>query len=310
LIRVQSLSRRFGDRAAVRGLSFRVKQGEVLGFLGPNGAGKTTTMRVLTGYLPATSGTVEVGGFDVVRRPMEVKRRIGYLPESPPVYPEMRVRSYLHFVATLREVPGNRRRESVERAVALCALGEVGDRLIGNLSKGFRQRVGLAAALVHEPDVLILDEPTVGLDPVQILEIRKLIRALGDSHTVVLSTHILAEVAAICDRVIIINEGRVVVSDSLEALSRRASALEVQLARGHGEAASRLEALPGVAAVEAGREAGRFRVRVERGVDPREEIAALAVGEGWGLLGMGGISDSLEQAFVDAISSSSTEEPA
>jgi ABC-2 type transport system ATP-binding protein len=198
----------------------------------------------------------------------------------------------------------------VEHAVTRCGLAQVESRLIGNLSKGFRQRVGLAAALVHEPDVLILDEPTVGLDPVQILEIRKLIRTLGEAHTVVLSTHILAEVAAVCDRVIIINEGRMVVSDSLEALSRRASALEVRLARDDGQAAGRLRALPGVAAVEGGREPGRFRVQVERGSDPREEIAALAVREGWGLLALGGTGDSLEQAFVEAISGSSPGEPA
>ena len=312
MIEVEGLSRRFGDRMVVDDVSFAVQRGDVLGFLGPNGAGKTTTMRVLTGYLPATAGRVEVAGHDVLREPLEVKRRIGYLPERPPVYPEMRVDAYLRFVAAIKGVPRKSRPESVERVSGTCGLSDVRRRLIGNLSKGFRQRVGLAAALVHNPEVLILDEPTVGLDPKQIVEIRKLVRSLASSHTVILSTHILAEVTATCNRVIIINEGRIVVSDSLESLRRRGRGprrLGLRVARASSEIPERLRRVPGVTSVEAGEEEGSFGVTVEADHDPREEIAAVVVGAGWGLLELSGSAASLEQVFLEAISRPAAERP-
>ncbi len=205
MIEVESLTKRYGRATAVDGVSFRVERGEILGFLGPNGAGKTTTMRILTCYLPPTEGTARVAGYDVFAQPMEVKRRVGYLPETPPLYPDMSVRDYLEFCARIKGVPGKERRGRVADAIEKCRVGDVRDKLIAKLSKGYRQRVGLAQAILHNPDVLILDEPTSGLDPKQIIETRELIRSLAGSHTVILSTHILPEVSMTCGRVVIIN---------------------------------------------------------------------------------------------------------
>lgn len=210
MIEVRELVKEYGDRPAVRGLDFRVDEGEILGFLGPNGAGKTTTMRILTGFLPPTAGTARVAGFDVQDEPEEVRARIGYLPETPPLYPDMTTRAYLAFVARLKGLRGARVKTACERAIERTGLGPVRDRLLGHLSKGFRQRAGIAQAIVHEPPVLILDEPTVGLDPAQIIEIRELIRGLAGDHTVILSTHILPEVASTCEKIAILNEGRLV----------------------------------------------------------------------------------------------------
>ena len=232
MIEVQHLTKRYGPFTAVDDVSFRVERGEILGFLGPNGAGKTTTMRILTGYMPATEGNAIVAGFDVFGQPLEAKRRTGYLPETPPLYPEMDVVGYLHYVAKLKDVPRRERRDAVERAMERCGLADVRRRVIGALSKGYRQRVGIAQAIVHDPAVLILDEPTVGLDPIQIREIRDLIRDLAApregarGHTIVLSTHILAEVEAICRRVIIINRGRKVVDTPLADLTKDGTRLE------------------------------------------------------------------------------------
>ncbi len=232
MIEARGLSKRYGDLVAVDDVSFRVERGEVVGFLGPNGAGKTTTMRILTGFLPATDGTAEIAGHDIFGDPLAARRAVGYLPETPPLYPEMDVRGYLGYVAKLKDVPRGRRREAVDRAIERCGLTAVSRRVIGFLSKGFRQRVGLAQAIVHDPPVLILDEPTVGLDPIQIREIRDLIAELaspkaGDSQqTVVLSTHILPEVEAICRRVMLINEGRKVIDSSLADLTRDGRRLE------------------------------------------------------------------------------------
>src|SRR6266508_54956 len=209
MIEVSGLRKVYGDRPAVDGITFSVGRGEILGFLGPNGAGKTTTMRVLTGYVAPTAGTARVAGFDVQENPIEVKRRIGYLPEHPPLYREMTVRPFLRFAATVRRVPRKDVGSRVDRAIERCGLQQVAGRVIGNLSKGYQQRVGLAQAILHEPDVLILDEPTVGLDPSQIREIRQLIKSFAGLHTVILSTHILAEVTMTCSRVLIINEGRI-----------------------------------------------------------------------------------------------------
>ena len=220
MIEVSRLTKRYGDLVAVDDVSFRVDQGQILGFLGPNGAGKTTTMRMITGFMPPTSGTVRVAGFDTVTESMEVRRRIGYLPEHPPLYLDMTVSSHLRFVARLKGIPGPRIGEAIDHVVTVCGLLDVRKRLLGHLSKGYRQRVGLAQTLIHDPPVLVLDEPTIGLDPRQIIEIRQLVRGLGGKRTIILSTHILAEVAEVCDKVVIINEGRVAVEDTLDALTR------------------------------------------------------------------------------------------
>jgi ABC-2 type transport system ATP-binding protein len=229
MLEVRNLTKRYGDIVAVRDVSFSAAQGQILGFLGPNGAGKTTTMRILTGFLPATSGTAKVAGFDVFTESAEVRRRIGYLPESPPLYAEMAMESYLRFVARIKGMPKAAIEDAIERVVKLCGLDAVRDRLLGHLSKGFRQRVGLAQALIHDPPVLVLDEPTIGLDPRQIIEIRSLIRELAGQRTVILSTHILPEVSQICEKVVIINEGRVVLEEDMATLTRSASLEDVFL---------------------------------------------------------------------------------
>jgi ABC-2 type transport system ATP-binding protein len=239
MIEARGLTKRYGEVLAVNSVSFEVARGEVVGFLGPNGAGKTTTMRMLTGFVPPTDGTASIAGHDIFEDPLAARRSVGYLPETPPLYPEMTVTSYLRYVASIKDVPRARRREAIERALERCGLVDARRRVIGTLSKGFRQRVGLAQAIVHDPPVLILDEPTVGLDPVQIGEIRGLIAELasgsGESqHTVVLSTHIMAEVSAICRRVILINEGRKTVDSSLEDLAREGRTLESLFARETG----------------------------------------------------------------------------
>jgi ABC-2 type transport system ATP-binding protein len=239
MIEAKALTKRYGDVLAVDAVSFTVQRGEVVGFLGPNGAGKTTTMRMLTGFVPPTDGSASIAGFDVFEQPLAARRAIGYLPETPPLYPEMTVASYLRYVAKIKDVPRARRGEALDRALERCALTGVRSSVIGTLSKGFRQRVGLAQAIVHDPPVLILDEPTVGLDPVQIGEIRGLIRELASGaaetqHTVILSTHIMAEVSAICRRVILINEGHKTVDASLEELSSAGRSLESLFARESG----------------------------------------------------------------------------
>jgi ABC-2 type transport system ATP-binding protein len=237
LIEARGISKRYGDLLAVDDVSFSAESGEVIGFLGPNGAGKTTTMRILTGFLPASDGTAVIAGHDIFEDPLAARRAVGYLPEVPPLYPEMDAVGYLRYVATLKDVPRSKRKASVERAIERCGLEEVHRRVIGSLSRGYRQRVGLAQAIVHNPSVLILDEPTVGLDPIQVREIRTLIADLTSpdqaegAHTVVLSTHILAEVEAICRRVILINAGRKVVDSPLEELTQGGQRLEDIFAR-------------------------------------------------------------------------------
>ena len=227
MIEVANLSKRYGDRAAIRDVSFTAQTGQILGFLGPNGAGKTTTMRIITGFMPATSGTVRVDGFDVFEQSSEVRRRIGYLPENPPLYNDMAAVPYLRFAAKLKGMNRAAIEDAIERVLHTCGLTEVRHRLLGHLSKGFRQRVGLAQALIHDPPVLILDEPTIGLDPRQIIEIRSLIKTLRIQRTVVLSTHILPEVSQVCDKVVVINEGCVVLEDQLANLTRTRTLEEV-----------------------------------------------------------------------------------
>ena len=229
MIEVRNLTKRYGDLVAVDNVSFTAKRGEILGFLGPNGAGKTTTMRIITGFLPATTGTVTVEGFDIFEQSYEVRKRIGYLPENPPIYNDMTVASYLEFVGRIKGVPRAGLGAAADRVVHTCGLVDVTGRVLGNLSKGFRQRVGLAQALIHDPAVLVLDEPTIGLDPRQIIDIRALIRDLAAERTVILSTHILPEVSQLCQKVVIINEGRIALEDQIETLTASASLEEVFL---------------------------------------------------------------------------------
>jgi len=226
MLEVRNLTKRYGDFVAVRDASFTAAQGQILGFLGPNGAGKTTTMRVLTGFLPATSGTAKVAGFDVFTESAEVRRRIGYLPENPPLYTEMTAEAYLRFVARIKGMARNTIEDAIDRVVQTCGLDSVRRRLLGQLSKGFRQRAGLAQALIHDPPVLVLDEPTIGLDPIQIREIRALIQKLAGERTIILSTHILPEVSQICEKVVIINEGQVVLEQDMASLKSSGSTLE------------------------------------------------------------------------------------
>jgi ABC-2 type transport system ATP-binding protein len=305
MIEVAGLTKIYGNRAAVDGIGFSVNKGEILGFLGPNGAGKTTTMRILTGYVAPTSGTARVGGFDVQESPIEVKRRIGYMPEHPPLYVEMLVRPFLRFVASLRGVPRKEMNARVDRAIERCGLQPVAGRLIGNLSKGYQQRVGLAQAILHDPDVLILDEPTVGLDPSQIRDIRHLIKSFAGEHTVILSTHILAEVTMTCNRVLIINEGRIAADETLERLAARGERtrrIALRLARATDGVEGQIRAIAGVLDVtrEGGQDGG-FVVETESARDVREEIARAAVAQGWGLLEMRAITLSLEDIFIRII---------
>jgi ABC-2 type transport system ATP-binding protein len=304
LIEVQHLTKRYGRVTAVDDVSFRVERGEILGFLGPNGAGKTTTMRVLTGYMPATSGRAIVAGFDVFEQPLEAKRRTGYLPETPPLYPEMTVREYLNFVAEIKGIPAGERKARVDGSMEKSRVTDMAGRHCGKLSKGYRQRVGLAQALIHNPDVLILDEPTAGLDPKQIIETRELIKHLAGDHTIVLSTHILPEVSQTCERVVIINRGRVVAVDTPANLTRRLSGSETMYVQvdGAGEAAGpTLTGVEGVISVaEVDRQAGLvgYEVESEPGRDVRRELARTVVGAGWGLLELRPVRMSLEEIFL------------
>ncbi|MDM7914785.1 MAG: ATP-binding cassette domain-containing protein [Candidatus Eisenbacteria bacterium] len=303
MIEVRGLRKTFGPTVAVDDVSFDVQKGEVLGFLGPNGAGKTTTMRILTCYIPADQGTARVAGFDTETESIEVRKRIGYLPESAPLYQDMEVTEYLGFVAQIRGLPPASRQSRVERMIDLCSLGDVRQRPIGKLSKGFRQRVGLAQTLIHDPDVLILDEPTTGLDPNQIVQIRELIKRIGREKTVILSTHILQEVEATCTRVQIINDGRVIAQGTTEELTRLATGDTRVIARLKGPIegmAARLRAIPGVTALhEMGRDAGgaRFEVIRAEGAGLEEEIFAAAVEKGWVLTELRREAESLEHVF-------------
>jgi ABC-2 type transport system ATP-binding protein len=304
VIEVEHLTKRYGRVTAVSDVSFRVEQGEILGFLGPNGAGKTTTMRVLTGYMPATEGRAVVAGFDVFRQPIEAKRRTGYLPETPPLYPDMTVLEYLQFVAKIKGVPSGDRRERIRSVMERVRVDDMANRLCSKLSKGYKQRVGLAQAIIHNPDVLILDEPTAGLDPKQIIETRELIRELGGSHTIILSTHILPEVSQTCHRVVIINKGRVVAVDTPENLTARLRGSEtiyVQVDAGGADVGSALTRVPGVIrASEANRHDGYLGLEIEseRGHDVRRDLARAVVAGGWGLLEMRPLRMSLEEIFL------------
>ena len=302
MINVSHLSRTYGPRTAVDDISFEVNRGEIVGFLGPNGAGKSTTMKVITGFMPATEGRVTVAGHDVFEEPLAVKRKVGYLPENPPVYFEMQVDEYLAFAARLQRVESAAVAGRVQLAIDKTGLGEVRKRLIGNLSKGFRQRVGLAQALVHNPDVLILDEPTVGLDPVQIIEIRELIKSLAGDHTVILSSHILPEVTATCKRVIVINRGKIVAEDTIDHLvSKNAYSMEVRTVTDAGKGA--IAKIPGVQEVLT---AGPHKLRVLTSggaADLREQVLQTGVQSGMGVLEFTAERANLEDIFLKLITS-------
>jgi ABC-2 type transport system ATP-binding protein len=296
-ISARALTRRFGAHTAVRAIDLELKRGEVLGFLGPNGAGKTTTMQMLTGNLAPSEGEVSICGVDLLADPTAAKAKIGYLPEHPPLYRDLTVDEYLTFAMKLHRVPKPRRAESIARAKSACGLSEVGRKLIGTLSKGYQQRVGIAQAIVHDPDVLILDEPTAGLDPNQIREIRLLVRALGGTRSVILSTHILSEVEAICDRVQIMDHGSIVYSDTIAALNAFHSGRTIVLGLHRPPHAEDLGTVRGVTRVET-IDAHRFRLQfAER--DPTEEIVALSVRNDWGLFQLSPAQASLEDVFVN-----------
>jgi ABC-2 type transport system ATP-binding protein len=308
LIEVQNLTKHYGEHVAISEISFRAERGEILGFLGPNGAGKTTTMRILTCFLPPTSGEARVAGYDVLKDSMEVRRRIGYLPENVPLYTDLSVTDYLDFVGRLKGMSKSDRARQIPEVMEECGIRDVRDRTIGKLSKGYRQRVGLAQALVNDPEVLILDEPTVGLDPQQIIEIRQLIRNLAGKRTIILSTHILPEVSLLCQRVIIVNKGRLITADTPENLKgrlRRSMVIDLTV-RGSAEDVERkLGALSDVQAV---RRVGShtdgatsFRLESRENKDVREIVSRTVVESGFGLLGLNAIDLSLEDIFVQLV---------
>lgn len=299
MIQAQNLTKYYGERVAIRDVSFRVGKGEILGFLGPNGAGKTTTMRILTAYMPPSAGAATVSGYDVFFDSLEVRKRIGYLPESVPLYDDMTVERYLKFVASLRQIDNRERR--IQDALEKVGLGGYASLLIGKLSKGMRQRVGIAQAIVHDPEVLILDEPTIGLDPKQIIEVRQLIRDLGGEHTVILSTHILSEVEQICSRVLIINRGQIVAEDTPSGLTARLEGGErvrLQTGQAPADAVETLASLPEVESVSVVAP-NLFEIECVAHTDCRSALASLVVERGWGLLELRAIDASLEDIFLE-----------
>jgi ABC-2 type transport system ATP-binding protein len=318
MIKVEGLTKRYARTVAVDDISFEVEKGQIVGFLGPNGAGKTTTMRVLTCFLPPTAGTANVAGFDVLEQPLEVKRRIGYLPETPPLYPDMEVVEYLTFVGRLKGLANADVPKRVSEVCDRCAIADVKTKIIGKLSKGYRQRVGLAQAILHNPDVLVLDEPTSGLDPKQIIETRELIRSLGGDHTIILSTHILSEVEHSCERVIIINQGRLVAQDTVVNLTNRlrgseSVAVEVGAATGdlnQAEVRQRLEQVAGVSRVvlkDTKDKRCSFEVESLQGRSIRAEVARAVVTAGWDLNELRPVGFSLEDIFLQLTASEKAE---
>lgn len=304
MIKVENLTKRYAGVTALNGLSFEVQRGEIVGFLGPNGAGKSTTMRILTGFIPASSGRVEVAGLDVFENSLEVRERVGYMPGNNPLYTDMRVSEYLKFRSKLKGLPRGERKERIPEVLEMCGLMEVSHRIIGHLSKGFRQRVGLADALLAEPDLLILDEPTIGLDPVQIRQVRQLIKGLGKRHTILLSTHILPEVEMTCNRVIIIHHGRILASDTPDNLMKTLHAgglIQVEVRGPGSEVQAKLRAVEGVESVSAKLlEDGCVRVSVtpKAGDDPRERIYQAVAAGGWTLRELTRTRTTLEDIFV------------
>ena len=306
MISAENLTRRFGRIPAVSGVSFQVEKGEILGFIGPNGAGKSTTMRMLTGFLPASDGRAIVAGHDVFDEPMAVRRAVGYLPETPPLYPELTIGEYLQFVAEIREVPAKERRTRIGEVMGRVGLGGWERRILGSLSKGYRQRVGLAQAIVHNPPVLILDEPTSGLDPAQVVGIRDFIRELARDRTVILSTHILSEVELLCRRAVLISGGKVLADDTLDGLKDRVGAgLRYRIEIGAPQdvvVATEVSRLPEVAqVVPQGEVDGLSTVELRAPTDPRTAVAKLATERGWSLRAMERVVPSLEEAFLSIV---------
>ena len=307
MIEVEHLTKYYGTLPAVNDVSFRVEKGEILGFLGPNGAGKTTTMRMLTCYTPASAGTARVAGYDVFENSMEVRRRIGYLPEYPPLYPDMTVSSYLDFVAKIKGVTSENRKGRIEESMARCGVQDVRSTIIGKLSKGYQQRVGLAQAMVHDPEVLVLDEPTIGLDPRQVVEVRRLIRDLAGEHTVILSTHILPEVEMTCERVVIINKGNIVAEDTPENLTARLKGVQtiaVEIEGPPDEVIAKIREIEDVTDVRLDPERAqnvRNRFLVESGVesDVRSALASTIVTSGFHLLELRPVEMRLEDIFIE-----------
>jgi len=312
VIEVQHLSKHYGPIKAVDDVSFRAEAGEILGFLGPNGAGKTTTMRIITGYMPASEGRATVAGFDVFDQPIEAKKRTGYLPETPPLYPDMTVREYLNFVARIKGIHKDIKGR-VNDVMKKVWVSDMANRHCAKLSKGYRQRVGLAQAIIHNPDVLVLDEPTAGLDPRQIIETRQLIRELAGTHTIILSTHILPEVAQTCQRVVIINKGKVVAVDTPEGLTEQLRGAQSLLVQAQGpaddiqRALQNLTGVTRVALTESRDSEATYQVDSDKGVDVRREVAAIIVRGGWGLLELRPSRLSLEDVFVKLMTEENTE---
>jgi ABC-2 type transport system ATP-binding protein len=312
MIEVENLTKYYGMLPAIQGVSFRVEKGEILGFLGPNGAGKTTTMRILTGFMPATSGTARVAGYDVFKDSLEVRKRIGYLPENVPIYNDMEVTAYLSFVAEVKGVPKNLRKEKIQQVIKSCGLEDVANRLVKNLSKGYRQRVGLAQALVNDPEVLILDEPTMGLDPKQITDIRDLIKHLATEKTIILSTHILPEVRMICQRVVIINQGRVIAQDKTENLTAQTQSSRRVLLQVDGSSDLVLKTLKDVNGVIQVQKKNHvdgntfiYEVESSKERDIRRDLASAVVQSGCGLLELHPVEISLEDVFVKLVTDES-----
>ena len=304
MIKVGHLTKKYAGQTAIRDLNFEVGQGEIMGFLGPNGAGKTTTMRILSSFMPPTSGRATIAGFDIFEQSLQARAHLGYMPENVPLYNDMRVTEYLNYRAALKGIPHRRTAERVGDVKELCGLKEVENKLIGTLSKGYRQRVGLADALVHEPDLLILDEPTIGLDPNQIRQVRELIKNLGKQHTILLSTHILPEVEMTCSRVIIIHKGRIEACDTPENLLgriRTAGGVTLEAKTGSDDGASQLKKIAGVRDVTVSEEDGwkRFSLRVEFGGDVREEVFHLARDRAWDVRELTALRATLEDVFVE-----------
>lgn len=313
MIEVRDLTHYYGPMPAVENVNFTVRRGEILGFLGPNGAGKTTTMRILTGFMPPTRGSVTLDGFDVVEKSLEVRKRVGYLPESVPLHTEMTVTNYLKYMGTLRRMNGRQIRRRTEDVIDVCRLGDYRKTLIGKLSKGFRQRVGIAQAILHEPEVLVLDEPTIGIDPIQVVETRGLIQELGREQTVVLSSHILPEVSMICERVLIIHEGHIVAADTPNNLAqhlRGVEQLEVEIGGPPAEVLPVLRGIEGATEVSHHPRPGinAYRVQFLEGLDLRDEISRTVINHGWSLLSMQVNSMSLEEIFLRLTTSESDEE--
>jgi ABC-2 type transport system ATP-binding protein len=300
MIEVQNLTKFYGPRPAIHDLCFNVDKGEVVGFLGPNGAGKSTTMNILSCIFPATSGTVRICGHDIFEESLAVRKLIGYLPENPPLYPDMTVEGYLAFAAQLRGLPNSKVGQAISTVVDKCVLGEVRHRIIGKLSKGFQQRVGLAQAMIHEPQLLILDEPTIGLDPIQIIEIRKLIKQLADSHTIILSSHILPEITHVCKRVIIINEGKIAAVDSLEGLTsslRKSERLVLKVRNPKSDVVEQLQALEEVISVQTD-DTGRFIIESKMNTHLQDQVARLVLDNGWGIEELKAVTMTLEDIFL------------